>query len=241
MNRTEAAMAYWHDAVEEVFAHPEKTLEAVALERHLNAGSLGVHIRRHYRERWDKFCKEQLGMEHGVNITARDNYNKAAAYIQEHPDEILSLVACRFNIAASSTLCKYLSRHYPSLLPWRKEWNRTHKVTKITTSTEFDTVTLEAERLHAKEKALKAYERKQAWHLKELGAPVLSFAERIVRLEQRLNGIRDGLGDDIKPGDAPLLQMTSYGYNVTEWRRKQCTLDIIKRRMEQVKRMRGGA
>ena len=234
-------MAYWHDAVEEVFAHPEKTLEEVALERHLNAGSLGVHIRRHYRERWDKFCKEQHGMDHGVNIAARDNYNKAAAYIQVHPDEILRLVACRFNIKASSTLCKYLTRHYPSLLPWRKEWNRTHKVTKIATSTEFDTAALEAERLQAKEKSLKAYERARAWHLKELDAPVLSFAERIVRLEQRLNRISDGLGDDIKPGDAPLLQMTSYGYDVKEWRRKQRTLDIIKRRMEQVKRMRGGA
>ena len=242
--------AYWHDAVEELFAHPEKTIKQVAQERQMNAHTLGTYILNHYRERWEEFCREERLETRGRRSTRAERYEKAVAYIKEHPEEMLGSVAYRFGIYSSAPMTKYIRYHYPDLLPWRKEWNEARTKVKKRRLRRADMEESESKEKKQKEKARLDAAREQereyaakrrAWRLAELDAPVTPFAERIEAMQKRLNDIRDGRGDTFNPGDLPLLKITPGGYSVAEWQKKKHTLDIIMRRMEQVKRMRGRA
>lgn len=242
-----ATEVYWHDAVEELFANPEKTIKQVAQERNMNDHTLNAYILNHYRERWEEFCREERLVTRGRRSTRAERYEKAAAYIKEHPEELLESVAYRFDIYKSAPMTKYITRHYPDLLPWRKECNKWRKRNEAhmdaeerkAKRAELEEAKKAAEREKRREQDKKNKEKKRAWYLAELDAPVVPFAERMEAMQKRLNDIRDGLGDTFNPGDLPLLKITSQGYSVMEWHKKQHTLDIIMRRMEQVRRMRG--
>ena len=243
-----ATEAYWHDAVEELFAHPEKTIKQVAQERQVNAHTLGTYILNHYRERWEEFCREERGDLRGRKTVWAKKYEAAVVYIKEHPEERLGSVAYRFGIYSSTPMAKYIRRHYPDLLPWRKEWNNWQKVktkeqNRLAKRAEMEEAKSEKERERERERerAKRDCEKRRARNFKELDASVVPFAERMEAMQKRLNDIRDGLGDNFEPGELPLLKVTPGGYSVKEWQKKQHTLDIIMRRMEQVKRMRGRA
>lgn len=247
---SERVEAYWHDAVEELFAHPEKTIKQVAQERQMNAHTLGAYILNHYRERWEEFCREERLETRGRRSARAERYEKAAAYINEHPEEMLGSVAYRFGIYSSAPMAKYIRYHYPDLLPWRTEWNKANTKAKkrrlrraeIEESKRIKEETKQIEKARfeaAREQAREYAAKRRAWHLAELDAPVVPFAKRMEAMQKRLNDIRDGRGDTFNPGDLPLLKITPGGYSVAEWQKKKHTLDIIMRRMEQVKRMRG--
>ena len=242
--------AYWHDAVEELFAHPEKTIKQVAQERQMNAHTLGTYILNHYRERWEEFCREERGYLRGRKTVWAKKYEAAVVYIKEHPEEMLGSVAHRFGIYSSAPMAKYIRYHYPDLLPWRNEWNKAKtKVKKrrlrradMEESESKEKKQIEKARFEAAREQAREYTKKRrAWHLAELDAPVVPFAERIEAMQKRLKDIREGRGDTLNPGDLPLLKITPGGYSIAEWQKKQHTLEVIMRRMEQVKRMRGRA
>ena len=332
--KIEAAKVYWHDAVEEVFAHPEKSLREVGLELHLSYRSLYSYILNNYRERWNKFCDEERPNLRGRKTNREESYKQVVAYIKEHPEEVLESVACKFGFHNRTSMAKYLRYNYPDLMSWRKEWkawNKTQmdvkkRLAKRAAMEEAKRkkerereqkrerelereqkrereleqkrdLELERERKRElereqkrelereqkrerererelereqkrerelererererkrelereqkrereleRERAKSDYEKRRAWHFKELDAPVVPFAERIEAMQKRLNDIKNGLGDNFEPGDLPLLKVTPGGYSVKEWQKKQHTLDIIKRRMEEVKRIRGRA
>lgn len=228
----ERVKAYWHDAVEELFANPKKTTKQVAEERQMNAHSLGAYILNHYRERWEEFCREERKSMKGNRPAMKEKYEAAVAYIKQHPEEILGSVAYRFDIYSTTPMTKYIRRHYPDLLPWRMEWNKAKTAAK---HGRIKRPNIGKER----ECSVGNHEAWRAGHLQDLDAPVVPFAERIEAMQKRLNDIRDGRGDTFSPGDLSLLKVTPGGYSVKEWKKKQHTLDVIKRRMEEVKRIRG--
>ena len=248
--KIEAAKVYWHDAVEEVFAHPEKSIREVAVELHLESGSLYSYILGNYRERWNKFCNEERPDLRGRKTPRAENYKQVVAYIKEHPEETLASVACKFGFHNMTAMAKYLRHNYHDLMVWRmerKKWIKEQmdiekRLAKRDAMEEAKCKEeegreqkLESERDRAKRNR----EKLRAWHLQELNAPVVSFAERIESMQKRLNDIKNGLGDNFEPGDLPLLKVTPGGYSVKEWQKKQHTLDIIMRRMEEVRKLRG--
>jgi hypothetical protein len=238
--KSEAEKAYWNNAVEAVFAHPEKTIVEVAQEWHLDSIRLNNYIWNHYKERWNKFKVEQGIVRRGRKSPIADRYEEAAKYIEKHPGEMLVSVAYRFNIYSGTQMAKYINRHHPELLPWRKEWRKEQKRKKNPTRNAImDEAKLAEEREKQKARNLAYRERQREWRLKELDAPVIPFAERIEAMQKRLNDIRNGRGDTVMPGDLPLLKTTQDGYNMTDFKRKQHTLNLIKRRMEEVRWLKG--
>ena len=101
-----------------------------------------------------------------------------------------------------------------------------------------DEAKLAAKKEKQKARNLAYRERQRERRLKELDAPVISFAERIEAIQKRLDDIRNGRGGTVMPGDLPLLKTTQEGYNVTDLKRKQHTLELIKRRMEEISRLK---
>jgi hypothetical protein len=240
VKKSEAEKAYWHNAVEAVFARPDKTIVEVAQEWHLDSRRLNNYILNHYKERWDKIKLEQGIVKRGRKSPIADRYEAAAKYIEEHPEEMLESVACKFNIYKSTPMAKYINRHYPYLLLWRRDWKKEQKRNKNQTRKAImDEAKLAEEREKQKARNLAYRERQREWRLKELDAPVIPFAERIEAMQKRLDDIREGRGDTVNPDDLPLLKTTQNGYSVMDFKRKQHTLNLIKRRMEEVSRLKG--
>ena len=248
--KIEAAKEYWHDAVEEVFAHPEKSVREVASELHLRYGSLYSYILGNYRGRWNKFCNEERPNLRGRKTSRAESYKQVVAYIKEHPEETLASVACKFGFHNISAMAKYLRYNYPDLMIWRKErkkWNKEQMDIEKRLVKRDAMVEAKLKEEEGREQKLKSEqdrakrnrEKQRAWHLQELNAPVVPFAERMEAMQKRLNDIKNGLGDNFEPGDLPLLKVSTGGYSVKEWQKKQHTLDIVKRRMEEVRKLRG--
>ena len=262
--KIEAAKVYWHDAVEEVFAHPEKSIREVAQELRLRDRSLYSYILSNYRERWNKFCNEEHPNLRGRKTTRAESYKQVVAYIKKHPEETLASVACKFGFHNKTSMAKYLRYNYPDLMIWRKEWKTWNKEQRDARKRLAKRAAMEEakrkkeeerereqeqqrkqeqqreqELKREQERIQRAREKQRAWPFKELDAPVVPFAERIDAMQKRLNDIKNGLGDNFEPGDLPLLKVTPGGYSVKEWQRKQHTLDIVMRRMEEVRKLRG--